>query len=66
MKELVLYLILLFYFRCHVAEESLVGRRDLFGSILKLLQHLELLMYSKPISFLVGITNVYGVIFYQV
>ena len=63
---LVLLLMLLFYFRRHVAEKYLVGHRDLFDAIVNLLPHLELLMYSKPIPFLVGSTNVYGIIFYRV
>ena len=56
----------LFYFVCHVAEKALVGHRELFGDVLNLLRHIELLIYAKPVSFLVGSTNVYGVIFYQV
>ena len=59
-------LIILFYFRCHVAEEYLVERRDWFGVNVNLLPHFDLSMYAKPISFLVVITNVYGIIFYQV
>ena len=55
-----------FSFRFHVADKSFVGCRDLFGIIVNLLPHLELLMYAKPISFLVGSNNVYGIIFYQV
>ena len=66
MKELSLLLMLFFYFRCHVAEKSIVDHIDWFGVILNLLTHLELLMYAKPISFMVGSTNVYGIIFYQV
>ena len=30
------------------------------------MSHLDLLTYSKPITFMVGITNMYGIIFYQV
>ena len=56
---------LIFYFKFHIAEKSLVGRRDLFGIVLNLLPHLELLMFSKPISFLVGSPYVYEIIFYQ-
>ena len=46
--------------------ETLVGCRYLFGVTLNLLKNIELLMYAKPISFLVGSTNIYGGIFYQV
>ena len=66
MKEMVLFLVLLFSLGCHVSERSLVGRRDLFVVIVNLLPYLELLIYAKPISFLVGSTTVYGIIFYQV
>ena len=65
MKELVLLMILMFSFIFHVAEKYLVGRRDWFGVIVNLLLHLELFIYAKPISFLVGSTNVYVIIFYQ-
>ena len=49
-----------------VVDKAHVGRRDLFGVIVSLLPRLELLMYAKPISFLVGITNLYEILFYQV
>ena len=64
MKEMVLLLMLFFSFRCHVAEKALAGRIDQFGVILNFLMRLEFLMYAKPISFLVGSNNVYGVVFY--
>ena len=37
-----------------------------FGIIVNLLPHIELLIYSKPMLLMVGITNVHGIIFYQV
>ena len=49
-----------------VAEKALDGSIDWFAVILNLLPCLELLIYSNPISFLVGSTNVYGIFFYQV
>ena len=66
MKYLVLFLVILFSFGFHVAQEALVRLRDFFGVISNLLPHPELLMYAKPIHFLVGSTNVYGIIFDQV
>ena len=66
MKELVLLLILLFFFRCNFAEKYIVSRRDWFGVIVNLLPHIALLIYAKPISLLVGSTNMYGIIFYPV
>ena len=54
-----------FSFRYQVAYNICVGFRDLFGAIVKLLLHLELLIYSKPISFLVNSTNVHGIILYK-
>ena len=66
MKEMVLLLMILFPFRFHVAEKSIVGHRDLFIVIVNLFPHPELLMYAKPISFPVGNTNMYGIIFYQI
>ena len=65
-KEMVLLLMILFPFRFHVAEKSIVGHRDLFIVIVNLFPHPELLMYAKPISFPVGNTNMYGIIFYQI
>ena len=65
MKELVFFLIFWFYLICYVAQKDIVGPRDQFGLILNLLPHLELLMYAKPISLLVGSTNFYGIISYQ-
>ena len=49
-----------------VAEKDLDGRIDWFGVIVNLLPCLELLICAKPISFLIGSTNVYGIVFYQV
>ena len=66
MKEMSLFLMILFSFRCHDGEEAIVVRRDRFGGIVNLLPYLELLMYAKPTSFMVGSTNVYSIIFYQV
>ena len=60
-----IFLMIIFSFRFHVAEKALVDRSDWFDVILNLLQHLELLIYAKIISFLVGSNNVYGVISYQ-
>ena len=66
MKELVLFLKMFFPFIFCVAEKALVGCRDWFGVIVNLLPHREMLMDAKPITLLVGSTNVYGIIFYQV
>ena len=66
MKELVLLLMILFYFRGPVAEKALVGRRDWFGVTVNLLPHLELLIHAEPTSFLVGSTNEYRINFYKV
>ena len=49
-----------------VAEKSIVGRIDWFGVIINLLPQIELLMYDKPISLLVGVTDMCGIVFYQV
>ena len=49
-----------------VADNNLVVFRDLFGDIVNLFLHLELLMYSKTLEFLVDSTNMYGGIFYQI
>ena len=65
-KELEFFLMVLFYFRGPVAEKALAVRRELFGVTVNLLPHIELLIYTKPTSFLVGSTNAYGIIFYQV
>ena len=61
MKELLLFPMFLFHFRFYVAEKAPVGRRDIFGVIVNLLPHLELLINAKTISFMVASTNVYGV-----
>ena len=65
-QEIVFLMMILFYFRCHDAEEALVFHMGLFCVIVNLFTHLELLMYAKPTSFLVGSTNLYGMNFYQV
>ena len=58
------FLLLSFYLRYQVKENTLVGCRNLFGAIVNLLTH-ELLMYAKPIALMVGSTNINGGIFYQ-
>ena len=45
-------------------KKKTVVRREWFGAIVKILP-CELLIYAKPISFMVGITNNYGGIFHQ-
>ena len=55
-----------FSLRCPAAEKARVVRRYLFDVTVKLLPHIELLIYTKPTSFLVGSTNAYGIIFYKV
>ena len=66
MKELTFFLMTLFSFTVPVAEKDLVGRMDLFGVTVNLLPHIELLIYAKPTSLLVGSTNAYAIMFYQV
>ena len=53
-------------FGCHIEEKTFAACGDWFGAIVNLLLHLQLLMYDKTILFLIGSTNVYGIIFYQV
>ena len=65
MKELVLFLMVFFSFRGPVVDKAIVGRRDLFGVTVNLFPYIELLIYAKPTSFLVGSKNSYGIIFYQ-
>ena len=48
--------------RYHVKENNIVVCRYLFGSIVNLLP-LELLVYPKPLEFLVGSINMYGIYF---
>ena len=50
MEELVLLLMIFFSFRYHVTDKNLVICRDWFGAIVKLLSHIELLMYTKILS----------------
>ena len=48
-----------------MVDNTIVGCSELFFSIANLLQNLELLMYIKPLAFMVGITNIFGDIFHQ-
>ena len=60
-------LIIFFSYGYHIAVNTLVGYIEQFGAIVNLLSHNEFLfMYAKLIPFLVGSTNVYGILFYQV
>ena len=52
------------FLRYQVEENNFVDCRDLFGANVNLLP-LELLMYTKPLDFPVGSTNISGVSFYQ-
>ena len=49
-----------------VSEKALDGSIYWNGVIVNLFPCLDLLIYSKPISFLIGSTNVYRILFYQV
>ena len=59
-------MIIFFPFIGPFEEKALVGCRDLSGVTVNLLPHIELLIYAKPTSLLVGSINAYGIIFYQV
>ena len=48
-----------------VAENILVGYQDWFDAILNLFPHIELLVFSKTIAFMVDSTTSCGGIFYQ-
>ena len=48
-----------------VEENTIVDWRELFGAIINLLSF-ELLIYAKPLLFMVGSTNIYEGIFIKV
>ena len=52
-------------FRLRVEDNTLFGCIYLFGAIVNPLTH-ELLIYAKPLAFMISSTNTYGCIFYLI